>query len=194
MQQIALFGGSFNPPHCGHREVMTFLSQQPQFDKVWVVPTFSHSFDKELIDFSHRAKMCALSFGDLGKKVEVCLVEGELKSKPSYMIDTLLALKKQHPDTHFTIVVGSDCKKELPQWKNFKDLQREADFLFIPRAGFEESPFTDISSTKIRKALNLGEAMGDLSGGGEKRVTHCFPSGYLIPSVKKYIEENKLYR
>lgn len=178
MKHIALFGGSFNPPHVGHRKVVEFLAKNPQFDKVWVLPTFSHPFDKSLIDFSHRLKMCELNFGDLGKKVKICDIEGKFKKNPSYMIDTIKALQKKYPDIHFTIVVGSDCRNELSQWKNFDELRKETDFFFIPRAGFEKSPFTDISSTEIRKALKFGEAIGE----------------HLVSTVKKYIEENKLYR
>jgi len=174
MQQIALFGGSFNPPHVGHREVVEALAKNTQFDEVWIVPTFSHPFDKNLIDFSHRVKMCELNFGSLlGKKIKICSIEGELKKFPSYMIDTVRALQKKYPTVHFTIVVGSDCKKELPQWKNFEELKKEADFFFIPRAGFEKSPFTDVSSTQIRNGASLE---------------------HVRPEVKKYIEENKLYR
>ena len=177
MRSIALFGGSFNPPHRGHREVVESLAQNPQFDEVWVLPSFSHPFDKELLDFSRRAKMCELTFGDLGKKVSICDIEKKLKKNPSYMIDTMKALKKKYPDTHFTIVVGSDCRTELAAWKEIDPLRKEADFFFIPRAGFEESPFMDISSTQIRTWIREGKNY----------------KKFVMPEVARSIEKNKLF-
>lgn len=176
-KRIALFGGSFNPPHWAHREVCDYLRGLDRFDEVWMVPTFDHPFEKGLASFSHRKKMCELTVAGLGEKVSVCSVEEELKNKPSYMIDTLLALKKRHPDNLFTVVVGSDCKEELPKWKDWESLKKEGDFFYIPRPGFEASPFMDISSTRIRQLVKEKGAY----------------TKYVVQEVEGYIKQYRLY-
>lgn len=173
----ALFGGSFNPPHWAHRQVIEYLLGLHRFDEVLVVPSFDHPFFKGLIPFSHRKKMCELMIEGLGPKVCVSSIEEELRLQPSYMINTVTALKKKQPDSQFTIVIGSDCQKELSCWKDIEKLKKEAQFLFIPRAGFEASPFMDITSSQIRQLIK------------EKKSY----TSYVMPSIHEYIETNKLY-
>lgn len=177
-KRIALFGGSFNPPHWAHRQVADFLQGLPQFDEVWLLPTFDHPFEKGLAPFDDRVAMARLTVVGLGPRVSVCGIEGELKKSPSYSIDTVLELKRRFPGNRFTLVVGSDCKKELGRWKEIDALKRKAEFFFVPRPGVEESPFMNISSSEIRELIR-----------GGKKITK-----YLVPEVAKYIEANGLYR
>lgn len=177
-KHVALFGGSFNPPHWAHRQVADYLLGLSQFDEVWILPTYDHPFDKDLAPYAHREKMCQLTVLGLGPKVLVCGVEGEIKRSPSYTIDTVLELKSRHPGYRFTLVVGSDCKKELGRWKEIDALKREAEFFFVPRPGLEESPFMNTSSSEIRELIR-----------GGKKVTK-----YLVPEVAKFIDEKGFYR
>lgn len=178
IKNIALFGGSFNPPHKAHLEVVVFLLGQNQFDEIWLVPSFDHPFEKNLASFEHRKKMCELTIEGLNQKVRVCCIEKELQEAPSYMINTIRALKGKYPEYKFTLVLGTDCRYDLPQWKEGDTLSCEVDFFFIPRPGFEDSPFTDISSTKIRGFIQNKETA----------------KKYLKPSVVDYIERHRLYQ
>lgn len=176
-KKIALFGGSFNPPHKAHLEVLEWLKEKNKFDEIWILPTFSHPFEKSLISFKHRKKMCELMVQTTGAPVQVCLIEEKLKNSPSYTIDAINALKKKYPLAEFTFVVGSDCRRQLDSWKEIQKLKSKTSFLFIPRPGYEESPFSDISSTTIRRLI------------GDKK--DC--SQHLPPLVWDYICQNKLY-
>lgn len=195
-KNIALFGGSFNPPHKGHGQVLAWLAGLTQFDEVWLVPSFGHPFLKRMIPFSHRVRLCQLLVADwvndavfkkdssLKKKVKVSSFEKKMGKKPVYTYNLLTRLKKEFPGVKWTLVLGSDCKKDLHRWKNYKGLLKKADFYFIPRAGFHvraihELPlrFLDISSTELREKLP-----------GKKGVKK-----YISPSVLKYIRDKKLY-
>jgi nicotinate-nucleotide adenylyltransferase len=59
--RVAVYGGSFNPPHVAHQLALTYVLATAQVDEVWMVPTFKHPFDKALAPFSDRAKMCELA-------------------------------------------------------------------------------------------------------------------------------------
>lgn len=177
-RRIAFFGGSFNPPHRAHREVLEYLSGLNDFDGIWMVPAFSHPFEKDLAPFKDRLRMAELTAKGLGDKVTVSDIEARLKLPKSYTIDVIRELKKRNPDCRFWIVVGSDCRKELPRWSRYDELKNEAGFFFVPRPGFEESPFSDVSSTRVREALLQGES----------------PSEELIPEVLNYIHAQGLYR
>lgn len=175
---IALFGGSFNPPHWGHRQVLDYLQGISDFDEVWMLPTYDHPFEKNILSFKQRDDMCRLTAEGLGPRVKVCSIEGDLKNEPSYMIDTIRSLKNKFQNCQFKIVIGSDCKEDLKKWKDAESLQKEADFFFIPRPGFEKSPFMDISSTKIRQLIKEGKPF----------------TKYVVPEVADYIEKNGLYK
>lgn len=178
MKNIALFGGSFNPPHKAHQEVVHFLLVQNRFDEIWLVPSYDHPFEKNLAPFNQRKKMCQLMMEGLGPKVKICSIENELKKTPSYMINTVLALKQKYPEYKFTLILGTDCRRDLPRWKAGGKLSREVDFYFVPRPGFEGSPFTDISSTEIRRLIH------DKSDS----------SKYLVKPVADYIKRHQLYQ
>src|SRR5579872_1448859 len=55
---VAVFGGSFNPPHVAHVLACALLLSVQQVDRVLVVPTFRHPFAKSLAAFEERLRMC----------------------------------------------------------------------------------------------------------------------------------------
>lgn len=177
-KEIAIFGGSFNPPHIAHKEVLEYLAKKKEFDEVWMIPCYSHPFDKSLISFDDRLKMCELTVDGLDPKIKVNSIEGELKAIPSYTFDTIKELQKKYPNYTWQIVVGSDCKEELNKWKNSDELKKMASFYFIPRPGYEDSPFQDIKSTKIRELIQKKKDYKQL----------------VTPEVCSYIEKNNLYK
>ncbi|MBX7149591.1 nicotinate-nicotinamide nucleotide adenylyltransferase [bacterium] len=177
-EKVILFGGSFNPPHLGHREVVRHLASLQDFEAVSIIPTYAHPFEKNLTSFLDRMAMCQLNFMGISPNVMLNPIEDNLQHTPSYFIDTLLALKKIHPKTDFTIALGSDCKETLHLWHKAKMLQKEASFYFFPRAGYEKSSFPQISSTELRDKIQRGESVKD----------------YLHPPVLDYILEHALYK
>ncbi|MBL7684671.1 MAG: nicotinate-nicotinamide nucleotide adenylyltransferase [Deltaproteobacteria bacterium] len=149
--KIALFGGSFDPPHLGHQAVIQWLLEEGNFDEVWILPSFSHPFQKPLSDFNDRLTLCKLAFEQDENQVKVLEIEKEFAPGPVYSIDVVQKLREQFPQTQFSFVIGSDLKIRLNEWKDIETLKRWVDFIFIPRSGFETSPFPKISSTDLRR-------------------------------------------
>ena len=86
---VAIFGGSFDPPHVGHVLAVAYARATGGFDRVLVVPTYAHSFEKTLSPFAARVDMTSLAMKDL-PFAEVSTVEASLPS-PSRTIRTLEA-------------------------------------------------------------------------------------------------------
>lgn len=164
-RNIGIFGGSFNPPHIAHVLGCQFALAVWPLDKIIIVPTFVHPFDKALETFDHRHRMCALAFKHLHHGVEISRIEEELGSV-SYSIDTVHALRKYYPGAAFKLIVGSDILGETERWKDFAKLREETDLLVLPRTGSRAGSFDervclpDVSSTWIREALGRGEDVG----------------------------------
>lgn len=175
--KIAIFGGSFNPVHLAHEEVVQYLLDQHGFDKVIVVPSFDHPFGKNLAPFSHRLAMCQLVFEKDKERVIVSDVESRLGSGPTFSFDMVTALKKEFIRADLSLVVGSDCQNELSKWYRIEELKNIVSLVFVPRPGFEASPFSNISSSEIRQHIENNQPITAL----------------VHPKVEAYIQRNNLY-
>ncbi|MCP4444724.1 MAG: nicotinate-nicotinamide nucleotide adenylyltransferase [Myxococcales bacterium] len=181
MTRIAIFGGSFNPPHVGHQALCLMLLETCPIDEVWVVPTYRHYFGKELVGYEDRARMCEHLIAPLGARARVSRVESELSEPQGRMLDTLCGLRTRHPDSEFRLVIGADILLETNCWHKWDAIEALAPPLVFERRGYEggELPAPpDVSSTKIRARLALGAS--------------AVP--WIPTSVQEHIDELGLYR
>lgn len=173
MANIAIFGGTFNPFHIGHYEMLSAVCALDFIDKVFVTPDKipPHKKCDYIADDVHRQAMCQIACNDFDK-AQLCLVEFERDGK-SYTIDTVKQLKKMYPDDDFYIVIGGDMLSTLDTWYNWQELISLTSFIAFKREGlnnFEISKkrltdlgteifvvnkdITNISSTQLRKQID----------------------------------------
>ncbi len=181
--RIAVFGGTFDPPHCSHMATVLWLLQHSAVDCVVVVPNARHPFGKEPVaSFDHRLEMCRLGTAPFAAGlVEVSAIEGR-REGPSYMIDTVRELMRSNPEASFRVALGSDILGDLPDWQDGDELARIAPPIEVPRIETGRASRTGaipmLSSTDLRERLSRGD---DATG--------------LIPaSVAEYIARHGLYR
>ncbi|MCA9572020.1 MAG: nicotinate-nicotinamide nucleotide adenylyltransferase, partial [Myxococcales bacterium] len=105
--RVAVYGGSFDPPHVGHAMVCGWLLWTDRVDAVWVTPTRAHPFGKDSAPFDARVAWCRALAQSVGPGVEVCTLEQTLPA-PSYTVHTLDALAARHPEHSFQWVLGAD--------------------------------------------------------------------------------------
>ncbi len=180
--QVALLGGSFNPPHVGHVLAAHFVRATQPVDEVWLMPTFRHPFGKASVDYAHRVAMCELIAQDASGWLKVSTVEREVGGE-GRTVDTLSHLTAKHPDHRYVLVIGSDILKDLPHWKDFDRIEKMARVLVLYRGGFPSDhavgpPLAQVSSTEVREALRAGQS----------------PSGLVPRRVLQYVKEHQLYR
>lgn len=132
MQKIALFGGSFDPPHLAHLEILKQILVQKNFDKVFVLPTAypNHKKGQRLLPFSLRFQLAKIAF-DFDEKIEVKDIEYFLEA-PTRTVHTLEYLLSKEP-AEYTLVIGEDEFRYLPSWYHFERLASLCTFLVIPR-------------------------------------------------------------
>ena len=163
-KKIALFGASFNPPHLGHKAAVEFAWKTGLFDEIWIIPVFSHPHGKNLLDCDLRLEMIKLLISEVTiKPLFINTIEKNLGKSPCYSLDIVLALKEQHPDYHFTYILGSDAKKDMPNWYRIDELKKAVDFCYVPRKGYEDSKLPEVSSSQIREQLNQGKSIAGLT-------------------------------
>ena len=161
MSRIAIFGGSFNPPHVGHQSLCLMLLETCEVDEVWVVPTYLHYFGKDLADYEARVAMCECMIEPLGTRARISQVESELQKPEGRMLDTLAELTARHPEHQFRLVIGADILQETERWHAWDEIVVIAPPLVFRRRGFPGGVLPappDVSSTKIRETLQRGES------------------------------------
>ena len=128
MKNIGLFGGTFNPIHLGHVQVIQEVKQGFVLDKIFIIPSAlpPHKAPDGLVDAGDRIEMIRLSFSN---HPDFAVSDVELnRSGPSYTIDTVRHFKSILPENDkFFLILGSDAFLEIDTWKSYKDL-----FLLIP--------------------------------------------------------------
>jgi nicotinate-nucleotide adenylyltransferase len=193
--RVALFGGSFNPPHVAHQLTALYVLETMPVDELWFMPTFQHPFDKPLESFAHRFRMCELMAAALGERARVSDIEARMGG-PSLTLRTVKKLIEDHPDSSFSLVIGSDLAEETLEWHGGTELGRLVPFIVVGRGGqpppashepsgrpAAPAPVTSItmpavSSREIRAAIGAGR---DVSA--------------LVPnSVLDYFTSRGLYR
>jgi nicotinate-nucleotide adenylyltransferase len=164
-RRVALYGGSFNPPHVGHVLCATLALCSGRFDEVRVLPVGDHAFGKALAPLAERVALLEAALAHLGRRVVVDPIEGELPT-PSYTVRTVEHLQRQNPGTEFTLVVGADAFGGRHAWHRWEDLERllGGRVFVVGRAGHAVSADTpidhvlpDLSSTEIRRRVAAGE-------------------------------------
>lgn len=180
-QAIAVFGGSFDPPHVSHVLCVAYVLAADQVAEVLVVPTFDHALGKEAAaSFEHRYAMTVLAMRDLNR-VRMSRIEAERGGK-SRTLDTLESLGERHPDASFRLVVGADILDEADSWYRWDRIVELAPPIVVGRGGYT-SPRPDtvtlpeVSSTELRRRLKAGESV----------------AGLVPTAVEAYIREHDLY-
>ena len=158
-KRVGLFGGSFNPPHIGHTAICKWLFARGIVDELWVIPCFIHPFDKDLAPFKDRIVMCQLAFRKLGLPIEVLDVEREMGGV-SHTLRTIEHLKAKNPDLRFYLMAGQDIEQETGEWHGFDTIRELVEIVRIPRG--PKSPIPDVSSTEVRRRIDVGEPFADL--------------------------------
>jgi nicotinate-nucleotide adenylyltransferase len=179
--RVALFGGSFNPPHVGHQLLALYVLETAEVDELWFVPCWKHPFDKDLEAFAHRLRMTTLAAAALGPRAHVSDFESKLGGEKSRTLLTVRGLQAQFPQHEFRLVIGADLEPELPSWYGAEELRRSVQLIVVGRGGYPGHfpvSMPMVSSSEIRNRLHAGNSV----------------QGMVCASVLAYIREHDLYR
>jgi nicotinate-nucleotide adenylyltransferase len=185
--KVAVYGGSFDPPHVAHRLTAAYVLAVGGFERLLVLPVHEHAFGKKLAPFADRLELCRRCFEGLAA-VEVSGLEAELPP-PNYTERTLERLLELHPEYELRLVLGSDVLDETESWHDFARVAELAPPFAVTRVGYERpglgpAVLPDVSSTRVRELLSRRE---DPEADLELR--------WLVPRrVLDYLDERGLYR
>lgn len=220
---VAIFGGTFDPPHLGHEKAILEIIEQFKLRRLWIIPSNQPPLKTTQTDFNARFEMTQI----LVKRIihqrsqqEACFpCEIEVKSIEKdlsihYTYDLLSHLKAQSMEV--TFIMGSDQFLQWPKWNRFPEVVGLADWIIWKRAGTDD----DQLHQNIRLAIQQGwlnpdwTTQGKAALSGSKKiqfvpidapqissteVRHSFArngialKNFISPDTLNYIERNGLY-
>ncbi|WP_245943852.1 nicotinate-nucleotide adenylyltransferase [Acuticoccus kandeliae] len=136
-QSIALFGGSFNPPHSGHRNVALAGLTRLGVDQVWwmVTPGNPLKANDNLAPLAERIA-ATRRFADHPRMV-VTACEATIGTR--YTADAIAYLKRRYPAVHFIWLMGADNLAQLNRWLKWRDIVRQVPVAVVDRPGASPS-------------------------------------------------------
>ncbi|MBQ8893579.1 MAG: bis(5'-nucleosyl)-tetraphosphatase (symmetrical) YqeK [Clostridia bacterium] len=125
MGKILIFGGTFDPPHKGHRHLLRTALQQEQFDRVLIIPSYipPHKDHKPALSFEVRKEVIRDFFGEI-PGMEILDLE-QKRGGRSYTIDTVKTLREENPEDTLYLLIGSDMFLSFHQWYCADQLLRQ---------------------------------------------------------------------
>ncbi len=187
--KLCVFQGTFNPVHKVHIKMAEYVIKNYDVDKVLFIPAGKPPHKNYDPDLSvHRLNMVKLAT-EKNPKFEVSDIEYKT-NRISYTYLTILELYRIYKiDGKIKFIIGTDAFKQIDTWYEADKLKTLVDFIVFKRENtldqnkynelkskgynftFAEMEYENVSSTTVRKT--------------HKDVTE---------EVKRYIEENELYK
>jgi nicotinate-nucleotide adenylyltransferase len=198
--RVALFGGSFDPPHHGHTAIAAAAADVFDLDRVLFAPVGRQPLKREGApsSFADRLAMVELACAADSRFAVSDVDAPRSDGAPNYTVETLATLHEAMPEARLFNLVGADSFLDLPRWHEPGRLLEVAEWIVVSRPGFPlanlsalgltphqrgrvhllQTVHEDVAATNLRERLEGGDPCTDV----------------LHPEVSAYIQARHLYR
>ncbi len=130
---IGLFGGSFNPPHAGHRLVTITALRRLGLDRVWWIVTPGNPLKDTsgLPPLADRMKAAQLLMPE--PHIDITGFEASIGTR--FTLDTLRYLKRRCPAVRFVWIMGADNLAQFHRWQGWCEIARLMPICVVDRPG-----------------------------------------------------------
>jgi nicotinate-nucleotide adenylyltransferase len=203
--RIALFGGTFDPPHLGHVAIARAAADRFALDTVLFAPAGRQPLKSGLATATYQDRLAMVSLACAAdprftpSDIDAPYPDGT----PNYTVLALTRRTQLHPSAHIFALVGADSFRTLAHWHQSERLLALAEWIVVSRPGFPlnsgsaidpegltltpqqrarihllDSVHEDIAATNLRERLHAGDSCAKL----------------LPPGVADYILQRRLYQ
>ncbi len=143
--RIGLMGGSFNPPHAGHRHISVEALKRMRLNQVWWIVTPGNPLKStgELADITMReAEAKALA---AHPRIIVTTFEAALPS--AYTRETLAFLQRRAPGVRFVWIMGGDNLATFHRWRGWSSIMETMPIAVFDRPGDRYRAMASVAAT-----------------------------------------------
>lgn len=195
MGYTAIFGGTFNPFHIGHYEILAALQKDNSVDEIFLMPDKipPHKVCDFLADDEIRIEMCKLAASDF-PKAKLCLIEFEREGR-SYTYDTVNMLKEKYPEKKFAFVMGGDMLASFDLWYNYQELMKMISFFAFKRSDTDEELFNNKAELFGRMGMDIKIMDERITKVASSQIREDFKTAqkYLPEKIFLYLREKEIY-
>ena len=146
--KIGIFGGSFNPPHAGHRLVAERALRRLGLDQLWWVPSHGNPLKANApAPLDERIGAIESMITDPRMKI----VDLETIVQSSFSIDAYSYLMQRHPSTYFVMITGADILVEFHQWSRWQELAERVPICAMARPDYHLRAMSSPFARRYRK-------------------------------------------
>lgn len=158
---IAIFGGSFDPLHIGHIQIVDEALNSLDVDKLFIIPTYLNPFkNKSFAPVNMRLNWLRKIF-TCKDKVEILDYETK-QNKAVSTIETVKYIKQLYKNINkIYLIIGADNLASLNQWYRYEELLDLVEFVVacrddinIPEDLIKLPIHAKISSSNLRENMN----------------------------------------
>jgi len=202
-----LYGGAFDMPHIGHKNMATqtlrFMSKVSGYKELWFLPRSSDTLGiKKPVADNHRVAMLEIMTKEMlnSPLFSVCTDELEMTSRAgTYAV--VKELIRNYPERKFCYLMGSDQAKSIRSWRNSRKLIMTIPCVVVQRAGisnwnhnywYYRAPHTYIDGKPTKTPMSSSAIRHDFNNNWDKLKADRHI--HLLRNIHKYIVKNKLYQ
>ena len=149
MEKIGILGGTFDPIHFGHIELMKAAKAQLELSKIIVVPNGNPPHKEDEASAEDKFNMVNEVLADYPDFL-VCDYEIN-KETPSYTWETVLYLKEEYPEDELYFIMGMDNLADFKFWVKPEEICKHCKLVF---AGRDDFKFADDEVEHLKLTLN----------------------------------------
>lgn len=196
-ERIGIFGGTFHPPHKGHREAAELFLDKAALDRLLIIPTFlpPHKELAEGASAEDRLAMTERCFWFLSSKIEVSDMEIQT-GEARYTLSTLRELAEKYPEAELFLYVGSDMLYSFETWHKFEEIFPLCTLCASAREDDRADVLKHLHYLKEQygaEVLYLGESIPVSSGEVREALARGEFHDLLPYAVRDYIVSHSLY-
>jgi len=216
-RRIAAYGGTFDPIHNAHIEIVRAVVRNFDVDQLLLIPACKppHKGQRAIAGAYHRFAMAALATLD-EPRVVVSTIELDAPDRP-YTFETVERLRSQYgAETKLFFVMGADSFEEINTWREPSRLISSTSLIVVTRPGHDVG--ASHLETGFRSAIiDLRQRESASPDGVDMADRHIYITGYVSnnvsstqireqaregksveglvpPAVAEYIRKYQLYR
>ena len=144
-RRVGLMGGSFNPPHEGHRQISLFALQRLQLSEIWwlVTPGNPLKDHSELAEYDARLDATR----SMARHPRIKISDFERREGIVYTAQTIDALRAQHADLAFVWIMGADNLAGFHRWESWRAIMRSVPIAVLDRPGYRYKALASPAAT-----------------------------------------------